>query len=69
MKKSAKEALRALSVSDLEAQVEESFKKLFFLRTAKSVQKKADKAHEFRETRRQIARMKTFIQEKQESQK
>ncbi|MBM3201969.1 MAG: 50S ribosomal protein L29, partial [Chlamydiae bacterium] len=32
----------------------------------KSLQKKADKPHEFRETRRQIARMKTFIQEKYE---
>ncbi len=64
MKKSAKQELRAQSVGELEAQIEESYKKLFHLRTVKNVQKKAEKGHVFKETRRQIARMKTFIQEK-----
>jgi len=64
MKKSVKQELRAQSIGDLEVGVEEAYLKLFKLRTQKNVQKKAEKAHEFKETRRQIARMKTFIQEK-----
>jgi ribosomal protein L29 len=64
MKKSDKQELRAQSISDLEAGVEEAYQKLFKLKTHKSVQKKAERAHEFKKTRQQIARMKTFIQEK-----
>jgi|GEM_PF-3619792 len=66
MKKSVKQELREKSVNDLQESVGEARTKLFHLHTTKSLQKKADKPHEFRETRRQIARMKTFIQEKYE---
>ena len=64
MKKSVKQEWREKSALELETGVEEARVKLFQLHTTKNLQKKAEKAHEFRETRRQIARMKTFIQEK-----
>lgn len=64
MKKSKKEELKNLSVEELESRIEEAQKELFHLNTDKSVQKKAENPHKFPEVRRNIARMKTLLNQK-----
>jgi ribosomal protein L29 len=64
MKNSVKKEYREKSVDELEMSIGEAHTKLFQLHTNKNLQKKAEKPHEFSKTRREIARMKTFIQEK-----
>ena len=64
MKASDREKLRELGLSELQAQEKELAEKLFRLRMQKALGQ-IDNAVKVRETRRQIARIKTLIRQKQ----
>jgi large subunit ribosomal protein L29 len=64
MKASDREKLRELGLNDLQAQEKELAEKLSRLRMQKALGQ-IDNAVKVRETRRQIARIKTLIRQKQ----
>ena len=64
MKASDREKMRELGLPELQTQEKELSEKLFRLRLQKSLGQ-IDNAVKVRETRRQIARIKTLIREKQ----
>ena len=64
MKASDREKMRELGLPELQAQEKELAEKLFRLRMQKALGQ-IDNAVKVRETRRQIARIKTLIRQKQ----